>query len=55
MSKQQIQIGIPEKVTGRLLVKIPADSLAPGRPAKDEYREYNVYAGKKYYKKVEVE
>lgn len=55
MSKQKIHIGIPKKVTGRMLVKVPVDSLAPGKPSKDEYREYNVYAGIKYFKKVEVE
>tara|TARA_R100000808_G_C2141019_1_gene148846 strand:+ start:1587 stop:1757 length:171 start_codon:yes stop_codon:yes gene_type:complete len=50
--KQEIIIGEPREVKGRLLVKIPKESLGPNKPKEDEYREYNKYAGKIYWRTV---
>lgn len=54
---QQIYIGepLPTQVKGRMLVKIPKDSLGPSNPKEDKYREYNKYGTAVYWREVECQ
>lgn len=51
---KDIHIGEPDddKVRGRMLVLIPRSSLGPDYPKTDEYREYNRWGDKIYYREV---